>query len=161
MKKKNILGFTLIEILVVIAILGILATVGLASFRTAQMRSRDAQRKSDMRQLSGALEIFYNDYERYPGSVDGKVLACPSTTSTPCDWNNDSIFQDGETIYIRSMPEDPSNSLNYYYAVDADYQGYSLYAHLENTQDTSIYNGITIGCGSKTCNFVIEKSNEE
>ena len=160
--KRTESGFTLIEILVVIAILGILATIGLASFKTAQMRSRDAQRKSDLRQLSSALEIYYNDYEKYPGSLNGRVLGCPSTTNTPCDWNNDSIFQDGETIYIRSMPEDPSSSLYYYYVVDADYQGYRLYAHLENTQDTSIYNGITINCSeTKRCNFLIEKSNSE
>lgn len=162
MKTKQNLGFTLIELLVVITILGILATIGLVSFRTSQMRSRDAQRKSDLRQLSSALEIYYNDYERYPAASGGKVLGCPfSNTPTACNWSNDSIFQDDKTTYMRSMPEDPSNGLVYYYEVDLDLQGYKLYAHLENTQDTSIDNTISVACGgTRVCNFVIEKSND-
>ncbi|KKR41619.1 MAG: Type II secretory pathway pseudopilin PulG-like protein, partial [Candidatus Woesebacteria bacterium GW2011_GWB1_40_12] len=60
---KNLsLGFTLVELLVVIAILGILATIGLVTFSSSQMRGRDAQRKSDLKQISSALEIYYNDY---------------------------------------------------------------------------------------------------
>ena len=63
--RKFRYGFTLIELLVVIAILGVLAAVGLATFNTSQMRGRDAQRKSDLKQISNAL----NDLRRRGASL--------------------------------------------------------------------------------------------
>lgn len=162
MKKRYKLGFTLIELLVVMAILGILATISLVSFRTTQMRSRDAQRKSDLKQIANALEIFYNDYERYPSNnVDGKIMGCPSSTvpATACSWDNDYIFTDEKTIYLKSMAEDPSGGLNYYYEVFDHNQGYKVYAHLENSQDSQIDTSIDVSCGASTCNFFIESSN--
>ncbi|MGB9706948.1 MAG: type IV pilin protein, partial [Microgenomates group bacterium] len=59
-------GFTLIELLVAVAILGILATVGLGSFQSSQMKGRDARRKSDLSQIQKALEMYYNDKGAYP-----------------------------------------------------------------------------------------------
>jgi prepilin-type N-terminal cleavage/methylation domain-containing protein len=55
-------GFTLVELLVVIAIIGTLVTIALVSFRSSQAKGRDAQRKSDLKQVSSALELYYSDY---------------------------------------------------------------------------------------------------
>jgi len=65
MKKIN-KGFTLVELLVVMAILGVLVTLIGTAFRTAQARGRDVQRKSDLKQIANALELFFNDYGFYP-----------------------------------------------------------------------------------------------
>lgn len=65
-KITNKKGFTLIELLVVIAIIGILATLAVVALGNARARSRDAKRVSDIRQLQSALELFYNDHDRYP-----------------------------------------------------------------------------------------------
>jgi general secretion pathway protein G len=161
MRKYIKNGFTLVELLVVISILGILATIGLVAFSSAQMRGRDTQRKSDLKQTSNALEIYYNDHGSYPSSQDGKIRGCPSTTSTVCDWNNDNVFTDGRTIYLKSMAEDPSGGFNYFYEAGTGNLSYSLYAHLENSQDSAIDTGITTSCGEKLCNFKIESSNAE
>ncbi|MBY0328718.1 type II secretion system GspH family protein [Patescibacteria group bacterium] len=54
------------ELLVVIAIIGILASVVLASLNTARAKARDARRKSDLKQITIALELYKNDTGTYP-----------------------------------------------------------------------------------------------
>lgn len=73
MKTQTNKGFTLIELLVVIAIIGILAAVVLVSLNSARQKSRDAKRVADIRQIMTALELFYNDNNKYP---------LPATAST-------------------------------------------------------------------------------
>jgi prepilin-type N-terminal cleavage/methylation domain-containing protein len=53
-------GFTLIEILVVVAIIGILMAAGFVAFTNARRGSRDARRQSDMRAMQNAFEQYYN-----------------------------------------------------------------------------------------------------
>lgn len=62
--KKN-KGFTLIELLVVIAIIGILSSIVLVSLGGARAKARDARRESDIRQISIAMEMLYDDGEAY------------------------------------------------------------------------------------------------
>lgn len=59
-------GFTLIELLVVIAIIGILTTMVTASFTAAQRRARDTARKSDLKAIQQALELYFQANGRYP-----------------------------------------------------------------------------------------------
>jgi general secretion pathway protein G len=69
--KQNQKGFTLIELLVVIAIIGLLASVVLLALNSARSKSRDAKRVADARQLSSALELYYNDANGYPTTAEG------------------------------------------------------------------------------------------
>jgi prepilin-type N-terminal cleavage/methylation domain-containing protein len=59
-------GFTLVEILVVCAVIGILATVVYGTFDGARKKSRDTQRKSDLKQLELALRVYKDTYGEYP-----------------------------------------------------------------------------------------------
>ncbi|MFA6512195.1 MAG: type II secretion system protein [Patescibacteria group bacterium] len=71
-------GFTLIELLVVIAIIGVLSAIGLVSLNGAREKARDAQRVSDLAQMSTALVLYYDDHDHtYPEqlaqSLDAEV----------------------------------------------------------------------------------------
>lgn len=176
--KRTESAFTLIELLVVMAILGILATVAIASFTSSQMKARDAQRKSDLKAVAGAVELFYNDYGFYTWSGEsfgygGIILGCPYTVSGSgnCDWGGDRIFTDEKTIYLKYIPKDPGGLSYYYRTVDVGgiRQGFQIYAHLENSQDTksciggnctsppTLPSGVT--CGAEVCNFAITSPN--
>ncbi|CAN5229940.1 hypothetical protein BH09SUM1_BH09SUM1_11770 [soil metagenome] len=63
MSKK---AFTLIELLIVVAIIAILAAIAVPNFLEAQVRAKTARCKSDMRTLALALESYAVDYNRYP-----------------------------------------------------------------------------------------------
>ena len=145
--NKNIHGFTLVELLVVMSIIGVLAAMGVTSFMTAQMRGRDAERKSDLKQISHALELYFSDHGVYPPAnlvIKGSELT------------------DGKTVYFKEIPDDPTLNMDYIYRLvpSAPTQKYQLFAYLENTQDKDLITGLSISCGAgKTCNFAITSSN--
>ena len=121
--KKN--GFTLMEILIVIAILGILATVGLASYQGSIKRARDTQRRGDLFQVRTALRLYYNDMMRYPDDDGGGGIS-------GFPWG--SQFGVGSNVYMGELPEDPLSSQSYYYDRTSE-DTFTIYACLENTAD--------------------------
>jgi type II secretion system protein G len=143
--KMNILGmmeelrrgFTLIELLVVIVILGILATVGFSSFRTARLKARDAQRKTDASQVRAALEIYYSDRGAYPDDSGGRIKAsgasCNGNTSWGLVWDCGSPT----VTYMNPLPSDPAApSQEYRYQQGASTDEYYLEVCLEFSGDT-------------------------
>jgi len=168
MKKYKILGFTLVELLIVVSILGILATIGLFTFNSAQTRGRDSQRKSDLKQIVSALELYYSDYGSYPLATNGNIIGCPSTTSTSCTWGTGS-FSDATTVYFKVLPKDPKSNYSYYYRTINSEQGFQLFAKLENQEDPNCINnncgthsdlpaGVVCGSGI-SCNFALTSPN--
>lgn len=146
MKQKLAQGFTLVELLVVISIIGILSSLGLFTFTSSQMRARDAARKSDMKNIETALRIYFNDKGAYPASdATFHMRACDPGGNSVCQWG--SIWQVAPTVYMQTLPKDPqSPNVNYRYTfVDAD--NYILQACLENSQDTG---GIASGAWCKS-----------
>ncbi|MBM3838240.1 MAG: type II secretion system protein [Verrucomicrobia bacterium] len=64
-------GFTLIELLVVIAVIGILASLLLPALGGAKSAAFSARCQSNLRQLGLALNLYVDDFERYPPSAGG------------------------------------------------------------------------------------------
>ena len=145
MKQKNT-GFTLVELLIVITIIGILASIGLSTFTSAQTKSRDVKRKAHLKQLSDAFEAYYNDHGEYPDEAD-------------IVWNT--AFTDANgTIYMVQLPTDPTSNLSYYYDSLDSGKKYQLYAYLENSRDSAIMTLISPDCGTdKPCNYGVSSPN--
>jgi type II secretion system protein G len=91
-------AFTLIELLIVVAIIAILAAIAVPNFLEAQVRSKVSRVKNDHRTLATALEAYYGDYNRYPRDQDNNPFH-PTERG----------FYDLTTpvAYITSLPRDP------------------------------------------------------
>src|SRR5512136_1822469 len=77
-------GFTLIELIVVVAIIGILATIAVPAMKTAPQRAREAALKEDLFTLRSCLDQFHADRGRYPTSLD-EVVSLGYLRSAPVD----------------------------------------------------------------------------
>lgn len=92
MRKK---AFSLVELLVVVAIIGILSTVVFVNYGGSQARSRDSKRRADIQQIAQALELYKSDKKIYPATVqpDGAGNCGPNSSF----WWYCSIVIRGET----------------------------------------------------------------
>jgi prepilin-type N-terminal cleavage/methylation domain-containing protein len=121
-------GMTLIEILVIVAIIGVLSVAVFAGYSRQVSRSRDAQRKDHLEDIRIAFEDYYNDNACYP---DLALLAnCGSADLSP---------------YLKTIPCDPQDDLPYkYFAFQGNVcRGYRVLVQLENTNDPHI---ASMGC---------------
>lgn len=159
--RKYFLGFTLVELLVVITILGILSSIGIGNFLTSQIKGRDAQRKSDLKQLQTALELYNGDNNRYPtADSSSRIIACPSLPNPfSCEWGEGPIT-DGKTVYSQSVPDDPvAGKYFYVYKVSNDGSKYQVFTFLENKNDPDLVSNINVSCGEENCNFGLTSPN--
>lgn len=124
-------GFTLIELLIVVVIIGVLAALFTANFLGVRQRARDGQRKSDLRQMQAALELYRADQGSYPVYATFASLA-NCTNRTPAYFGNAPTCN---TTYVQKIPTDPLNSAQFVYSFSSDGSTYTLVACLENVND--------------------------
>lgn len=142
-------GFTLIELLVVIAIIGSLAALLVPNFMSARERARDAQRKSDLRQIQKALELYKLDQTQaiYPTPAGSGSYFYLSSSGIGWSGSNASV-------YMNKVPVDPNKIVNpnYYYKSpkngSTDNGTYDLCACLENSADPDPNDS---ACSSSVC----------
>jgi len=135
-------GFTLIEILIVIAIIGILAAAILVVLNGAREKARDRIRMSDLINIKIALELYYANNNQFPAAHAGgtdRSTGCVSSGS-PYDgdyWNKTGGCSAGSTLdsllstqFPNKMPVDPVNKIitcandtcgHYYSYISRDY----------------------------------------
>ncbi len=125
-------GFTLIELLVTVSIMAILMAIGIASYATVNVQSRNTKRKSDVEGLRSALEMYRADVGSYP-AVNPQGFDVATNLS-------DALTVQGD--YLPDIPPDPMPSLyRYYYtptdydAANSKYYGYCLCAYIEHASN--------------------------
>lgn len=147
-------GFTLIELLVVIAIIGLLASIVLIALSSARVKSRDAKRAADLKEVSTALEVYFSDNSGYP-NTNGTYTCFDCTTYV----NNPitapvaaaSITAALVPAYLPTAPQDPKHTANpdsgYLYRSDGKDYMLMAFRTPENMNDfqSSV---ITARCGT-------------
>lgn len=146
-------GFTLVELLVVISVIGILLGVSLFGIQGARESARDSKRKADLEFIRSGLELYKADcnlypvtpyprtYTTWPGSISG------SGTPATCSASN---------TYL-TPPTDPRGASGQYYRYyTLAGATYELCASLEDTSLSAVTCGGSDDCGNGTdCNYKV------
>ena len=112
MKGKS--GFSLVEIMIVVLIIGTLSTIVFVNVGKSKARARDSIRLSDMKTLVYALEMHFNEYGHYPGQTFEGV-----SNSGEMIGDNDGPIEECLAPYVKYIPADPiHDGINYQYCYD-------------------------------------------
>ncbi|MEK9148120.1 MAG: type II secretion system protein [Patescibacteria group bacterium] len=127
-------GFTLVELLVVVAIIAMLGSIIFVQFSAARSKARDAEREQEIKTLQSALGLYVNSNESYPSAATAVCLNGSDAVST--------ALISGETLSgvpfdpQHNCPADPSStmpsaSFRYYRYVSTDTTTYTINYYLE------------------------------
>lgn len=133
-------GFSLIELLVVISIIGALAALMVANLVGVRSRAADTGLKNDLNQLKTALRIYYNDHQVYPASSGGVMMGCGLEADSACVPGEEFSAGSGPTIYMAKLPA------SFTYTAGSDLESFVLATALGNLSDSDIAKSAT-KCG--------------
>jgi general secretion pathway protein G len=139
--RQDLRGFTIVELLIVIVIIGILAAITIVAFNGTQQRGRDAQRKSDVAAITKALELYYIDKGEYPAGSGSTTINNSWSTTADASW---ATLQTKLQPYYAKLPVDPVSTPG----VNVQTSGYN-YAYFSNSGAGTTY------CGSSTLQMYI------
>lgn len=120
-------GFTIVEIIIVLIVLGILATIGGLAWHKAQANAMDSKVKSDIAIITDAIEQYYQDNGQYPFPVTGSCAG----------YSNWRHCRNGEIAsilvprYLKEVPKN-SNGKHYEYHTDKVPARYGLKADMSS-----------------------------
>ena len=150
LKKQG--GFTLLELLIVIVIIGILALLIIPNITSAPKKARDTKRKTDITTVRKGLEEYFVDNNVYPAS-SGTVTAGGTTLAE---------LTTGSAPIIKTLPQDPKNTGVYLYTYTPANTNstYTLKACLENDADNGANTATDSACGSASAkSFTVVNGN--
>lgn len=148
--KQRQSGFTIVELLIVIVIIGILATLVIVTFSGVQQKARDSERKTDINALAGQLEAAYANTGYYPGLAGFNDAATRSSLEIRIDTK---AFADpknkGDEVLLGGPTATTTGTADYRYhyvttgctgtGTAEQCTGYTLSTYLEGTDPTKVY----------------------
>jgi general secretion pathway protein G len=140
--KRKESGFTIVELLIVIVVIGILAALVITTFSGIQRKARDSERQTDINAVHGQVEAYYAQNGKYP------TLANLQDNSAANNWVSQNLkgldpsaLKDPNIGTTTPYPVGSPTATNYGYAATpsgcdngagGDCTGYTLTANLEN-----------------------------
>ncbi len=103
----SIKGFTLVEIMVVVAIMGLLAAIVTASLSNSRTRTYDAKRKADLKELQGALEAYYQQNGSYPATLNNEWWGHAANAYSKSESGSEAYIPNLTPTYLGKLPQDP------------------------------------------------------
>jgi len=122
---SNRKGFTLIELMIVIVIIGILATLLIPRIMERPEEARRVKGKMDIKAIESALKLYKIDNGSYPTTEQGLIalLKKPEATPIPKKW------REGGYLDGTAVPKDPWGNPYYYVSPTADGQDYEIVSY--------------------------------
>ncbi len=160
-------GFTLVELLVVITIIGMLSTIAIVSLNSSRVKARDTKRLADLKQISTALELYLGDNGHYPITTTFACLDCTSYINTPILTPAAANLTAAIAPYLAKAPVDPlgvGNSDQGYLYYSLDGVNFKLFSwrrpenmcnYPSTVIDPSRCVTVTASCGCSTGNNTI------
>lgn len=153
--KKAQSGFTIIELLIVIAIIAILAGLVLNNFQGAQAKARDTQRVTDVNNMHSKLEEYYNENGAYPSTIvaadlpgiDAESLNDPDGTAVVAN----AAVADATAANAVANPDTDAEYLYVPYPTGCtdDCTGYVLKTFIERPTDTTTNPYVKLGLNNE------------
>lgn len=132
MQRRHSSGFTLIEILVVVSIIGLMSSLVMSSLENARAKARDVRRLADLREVRTALEAYRTENGAYPiatawrGTCATFNAGGTITNSGPTGWVPDIAPKHIPVLPVESKPTDNNC---YLYRTTTNGSGFILLAH--------------------------------
>ncbi|MBI4250806.1 prepilin-type N-terminal cleavage/methylation domain-containing protein [Candidatus Uhrbacteria bacterium] len=126
-------GFTLVELLITIGIIGILATVTAVSIGNARAKARDSKRLTEVKQIQNALTLYQNENQAFPDSGGNTLTLGNGAGEYALLCNTASGFQKTKEecgdaqVFIGTMPGDPLGNDPYFYKYKSDSNNLNTY----------------------------------
>ncbi|QQS39540.1 type II secretion system protein [Candidatus Woesebacteria bacterium] len=142
---RNKSAFTLIELLIVMAVLGLLTAMVMLTYPTSQEKARDTRRKSDIKQYQTAMEVYATRHNNLFATSSNAV----ANATTLC-----------ATFNLTSCPDDPrliGSQPNYKYASTAN--TYVFWAQLERPNTANLTQWFVVCSNGKAGDSTTQPSN--
>jgi hypothetical protein len=156
----SVLSWKRSELGVVVGVLVFIFGISFYQVKLGEMKTRDAQRKSDVEMVARGLRKYFADYGIYPAEAtgSGRIVACGYMGRDTCEWGGGQVVDVDGVTYINKLPDDPlsGKGYKYIYRPAADRQSFRIYVGLENRADKDFKTDLNVWCGEVRCRWYVE-----